>query len=99
MDVNDHAYTGRLPRRLAEPDLFMTEQFLATNGFEAPNSHFLGQRPISGCYCTQGIDCVNVFVSPHAAGAGDHRYWVWTLLHNLFSEKAIPILFALRADV
>jgi hypothetical protein len=54
----------------------MTEQFLSTNGFEAPNSHYKGHRPITGCFCTQGIDCLNVFVSPPRAGAGDHRYWV-----------------------
>jgi hypothetical protein len=76
MDVNDHAYKGRIPRRLGERDLMMTERFMAANGFEAPNSYYRGLRPITGCYCTQGIDCVNVFVSPPRAGAGDHRYWI-----------------------
>jgi hypothetical protein len=76
MDVNDNAYTGILPRRLTQPDLRMTEQFLVANGFEAPESYFRGSRPITGCYCTQGIDCINIFVSPHRAGAGDHRYWI-----------------------
>jgi hypothetical protein len=54
----------------------MTEQFMAANGFEAPNSYYRGSRPTTGCYCTQSIDCVNVFVSPPHAGAGDHRYWI-----------------------
>lgn len=76
MDVNDHAYKGRLPLRLAERDLMMTEQFQAANGFEAPNSYYRGSRPITGCFCTQGIDCINIYVSPHRAGAGDHRYWI-----------------------
>lgn len=76
IDVNDHAYTGRFPRRLGQSDLMMTEQFLAANGFEAPNSHYTGKRPLTGCFCTQGIDCLNVFVSPPRAGAGDHRYWI-----------------------
>jgi hypothetical protein len=76
MDVNDHAYKGCIPRRLGERDLMMTERFMAANGFEAPNSYYRRSRPITGCYCTQGIDCVNVFVSPPRAGAGDHRYWI-----------------------
>lgn len=76
MDVNDNAYTGRLPRRLAERDLMMTEQFLEANGFQAPNSYYRGSRPITGCFCTQGVDCLNVFVSPQRSGAGDHRYWI-----------------------
>eukprot|EP00956_Cyclotella_meneghiniana_P039722 scaffold177943_cov84-Cyclotella_meneghiniana.AAC.1 len=76
MDVNDHVYRGRLPWRFAERDLMMTERFLATNGFEAPNSYYRGSKPITGCFCTQGIDCVNVYASPHRAGAGDHRYWI-----------------------
>eukprot|EP00956_Cyclotella_meneghiniana_P034366 scaffold104037_cov45-Cyclotella_meneghiniana.AAC.3 len=76
MDVNDHVYKGRLPQRLGNRDLMMTERFLTTNGFEAPNSYYRGTRPITGCFCTQGIDCVNVYASPHRAGAGDHRYWI-----------------------
>jgi hypothetical protein len=76
IDINDHAYTGRFPCRLGQQDLMMTEQFLATNGYEAPNSHYTGHRPLTGCFCTQGIDCINVFVSPPRAGAGDHRYWI-----------------------
>ena len=74
MDVNDNAYTGLLPRRLTHSDLRMTEQFLAANGFEAPESYYRGKQPITGCFCTQGIDCINIFASPHQAGAGDHRY-------------------------
>eukprot|EP00956_Cyclotella_meneghiniana_P026608 scaffold57937_cov48-Cyclotella_meneghiniana.AAC.2 len=76
MDVNDHVYKGRLPKRFGERDLMMTERFLTANGFEAPNSYYRGSRPITGCFCTQGIDCVNVYASPHRAGAGDHRYWI-----------------------
>jgi hypothetical protein len=76
MDVNDHAYNGRIPRRLGEHDLMMTERFAVANGFEAPNTYYRGSRPITGCYCTQGIDCINVFVSPPCAGAGGHRYWI-----------------------
>ena len=56
MDVNDHAYKGHLPLCLAERDLMMTEQFKAANGFEARNSYYRGSRPITGCFCTQGID-------------------------------------------
>ena len=76
MDVNDNAYTGLLPRRLGDRDLYMTERFRDANGFEAPASYYRGRRPITGCFCTQGIDCINVFASPHRAGAGDHRYWI-----------------------
>jgi hypothetical protein len=76
MDVNDHVYKGCLPRRLAQHDLMMTQQFLGANGFDAPNSHYTGSCPITGYFCMQGIDCLNIYVSPHRAGAGDHRYWI-----------------------
>jgi hypothetical protein len=68
--------TGQFPLRLAEHDLMMMEQFLASNGFQAPNSHFHVSRTITGCFCTQGFDCFNIFVSPLGAGAGNHRYWI-----------------------
>ena len=76
MDVNDHVYKGRLPQRFGVSDLMMTERFLSSNGFEAPNSYYRGSRPITACFCTQGIDCTNIYASPHRAGAGDHRYWI-----------------------
>jgi hypothetical protein len=54
----------------------MTECFKSANGRESPASWFRGQKPITGCFITQGIDCVNAYVSSHQAGAGDHRYWI-----------------------
>eukprot|EP00956_Cyclotella_meneghiniana_P020314 scaffold35605_cov41-Cyclotella_meneghiniana.AAC.9 len=53
MDVDDHVYKGRLPKRFGERDLMMTERFLTANGFEAPNSYYHGSRPITGCFCTR----------------------------------------------
>ena len=76
LDANEHAVTGELPRRLAEPDLLMAEQFSATNGYDGPPSYFRGSRPIDGCYCTSAVDCMNVLLSPTQSGAGDHRFWI-----------------------
>lgn len=42
----------------------------------APASHFRGSKPITGCFVTAGINCLNRYVSPHQAGPGDHRYWI-----------------------
>ena len=76
MDVNEHAVSGVLPRRLAESDLLMHEQFYVTNGREGPPSWFRGSKPIDGCYCTPGVDCMNIYQSPSKSGSGDHRYWI-----------------------
>lgn len=76
VDANEHANTGHLPSRLAEGDLKMNEQFMEVHGCSGPASHFRGRKPLDGCYCTPGVDCQNVWVSPHQAGPGDHRYWI-----------------------
>ena len=75
-DVNGNVYTGNFATRLMAGDLIMTEQFAAANGYQAPASHFRGRTPITGCFATQGIDCLAAYNSPHQKGAGDHRYWI-----------------------
>ena len=76
VDTNEHANKGHLATRLSGPDLMMREQFLSLHGRSGPASYFRGSKPLDGCYCTPGVDCLNVLVSPHQAGAGDHRYWI-----------------------
>jgi hypothetical protein len=74
MDLNECAYTGELALSLT--DLGMQECFQQVNHQQAPPSHFRGSKPITGCFITAGIDCLNCYVSPHQAGPGDHRYWM-----------------------
>lgn len=75
-DLNECVYNGSVAKRLAEDDILMGEAFKSVNGHDAPASHYRGQLPITGCFITPGVDCLNVYVSPHRAGAGDHRYWI-----------------------
>jgi hypothetical protein len=75
-DFNEHVYEGSIAAALDSPELMMTECFQSANGCYAPASHYRGKRPITGCFCTQGIDCINVWVSATRQGVGDHRFWV-----------------------
>jgi hypothetical protein len=93
MDLNEHAYSGDLALRLLQDYLLMTECFKSANGRESPASHYRGKKPITGCYSTQGIDCVNVYVSLHQAGAGDHRYWILDFCAKSFLGWDILIWF------
>lgn len=76
MDLNECAYTGELALTLTGNDLGLEECFQQVNHHRAPPSHFRGSRPITGCFISAGIDCLNCYVSPHQAGPGDHRYWI-----------------------
>lgn len=76
MDLNECAYTGELALALTGEDLGMQECFQQVNHHRAPPSHFRGSKPITGCFITAGIDCLNCYVSPHQTGPGDHRYWM-----------------------
>jgi hypothetical protein len=55
----------------------MEEQTLCLTGKEAPHSHCTGKVAIVGMYATLGIICMNSYLSPHGAGAGNH----WFQLH------------------
>jgi hypothetical protein len=61
-----------LALRLGEDDLKMEGCFQQVNHFQAPASHFRGSKPITGCFITADVDCLNCYVSPHQAGPGDH---------------------------
>jgi hypothetical protein len=76
MDLNECAYTGELTLSLTSNEIGMKECFQQVNHHQTPPSHFRGSKPITGCYITAGIDCLNCYVSPHQAGPGDHRYWM-----------------------
>jgi hypothetical protein len=91
-DFNEHVYEGEFAKRLGEDDLLMTEAFKSANGFDTPASYFRGSTPITGCYTTQGIDVVNVYVSAHQAGAGDHRYWIIDLCSRSVFGASYPHL-------
>lgn len=70
----------------------MTEAFQSANGRPTPASHFRGSTPITGCFCTQGIDVINVMVSPHKSGAGDHRFWIVDLCARSLLGASYPML-------
>ena len=91
-DLNENVYTGSFAESLADTDLLMTECFQSANGREAPASHFRGSTPITGCFCTQGIDVINVMVSPHKSGAGDHRFWIVDLCARSVLGASYPLL-------
>jgi hypothetical protein len=89
-DLNENVYTGEMAQRLGQDDLLMTEAFRTANGFETPSSYFRGSNPITGCFTTQGIEVVNVYVSSHQAGAGDHRYWIIDLTSKSVFGASYP---------
>jgi hypothetical protein len=76
IDLNECAYTGELALSLTSDEVGMQECFQQVNHQQAPPSHFRGSKPITGCFITAGIDCLNCYMSPHQAGPGDHRYWI-----------------------
>ena len=75
-DMNENIYTGSLGRRLWLDGLLMEEQTLRSTGREAPHSHQSGQVAIVGTFATPGIVCTNLYLSPHGAGIGDHRFQI-----------------------
>ena len=91
-DFNENVYNGEMAERLGQDDLLMTEAFRTSNGFETPASYFRGSSPLTGCFTTQGIDVVNVYVSAHQAGAGDHRYWIIDLSSQSVLGTSYPHL-------
>jgi hypothetical protein len=78
-DANENIYTDRLAEVLTSDDINMTEQFQAVTGEQAPASHNTGKRPITGLFTTAGIKVTNIYMSPHGAGLGDHRYCVYDI--------------------
>lgn len=96
-DFNENVYEGEISRQLAEDDLLMTEAFKTANGFQTLASYFRGSTPITGCFTTQGIDVVNVYVSAHQAGAGDHRYWIIDLCSKSVLGASYPHLVRPRS--
>ena len=92
MDLNECAYTGELAQRLTGDELQMEECFQQVNHYRAPESHFRGSKPITGCFVTPGIDCLNCYVSPHQAGPGDHRYWIVDFCAKSVLGAGYPLL-------
>jgi len=72
-DFNENVYSGRIAKRLGEPDLNMEEQCLKCTRSPLPPSHISGTTPVCAVYATAGIEVVNVFVLEHHGGVGDHR--------------------------
>jgi hypothetical protein len=75
-DMNENIYTGSLGRRLWLDGLLMEEQTLRSTGREAPHSHQSGKVAIVGTFATPGIVFTNLYLSPHGAGIGDHRFQI-----------------------
>ena len=72
-DFNENVYTDKLARRLAEPDLGMTEQIRRITGEEIPPTHERGKQPLCAIYATSMIEGTAATVLKKGAGLGDHR--------------------------
>ena len=74
-DLNENIYTGKLAKQLSE-ELGLNDVVESSTGTKSPASHFRGKVPITGCFSTPDIVCLNSFVSPHGGGVGDHHFHV-----------------------
>ena len=83
--MNENIYTRSLAWSLRADDLLMEEQTLCSTGREAPHSHQMGQVAILGTFATPGIVCTNLYLPPHGAGIGDHRFQV----HNFDAHSVL----------
>ena len=75
-DFNKNVYTGRIAKRLAQPDLNFNEQCHQCTGVYIPPTFREGTIPIDAVYATAGIECVSAHILPHKGGVGDHRCFI-----------------------
>jgi hypothetical protein len=102
--MNENIYTRSLAWSLRADDLLMEEQTLCSTGREAPHSHQMGQVAIVGTFATPGIVCTNLYLPPHGAGIGDHRFQVHnfdahSVLGTEYPSTVQPLGRALRCKV
>jgi hypothetical protein len=104
VDVNKGVYTSPLAKALQGEGLLMEEQTLWSTGREVPHSHCAGKVAIVGMYATLGIICTNLYLSPHGAGVGHHRFQLHnfdahTVLGTDYPKMVHPNRRALRCGV
>ena len=75
-DFNKNVYTGRIAKRLAQPDLNFNEQCHQCTGVYIPPTFREGTIPINAVYATAGIECISAHILPHKGGVGDHRCFI-----------------------
>ena len=75
-DFNENVYTGMYAKRLAKPDLNMTEQCLKTTKHHLPATFDGGSRPIDAVFATAGVVCVNACLLTKYGGIGDHQSFI-----------------------
>ena len=75
-DINEHIYEERLAKHFAEDDILPKEQVKLCTGHHAPYSHIRGSIPVTATWAIRGIKCLNIFLSRHGDGIGDHWFHV-----------------------
>ncbi len=58
-DFNENVYTGQIAKRLALPDLMLSEQCLQCTRMHVPPTFRQGTVPINAIFASAGIKCVN----------------------------------------
>jgi hypothetical protein len=72
-DFNENVYSGRISKRLSQPDLMFSEQCLQCTGIHIPPTFRDGTTPIDAIFATAGIECANAYILPPREGVGIHR--------------------------
>ena len=89
IDVNDHAYTSRFARALADEEIQMKCLFFNKYRQRVPHSHKEGSIPLMTAYASPGLDCQDMFVFKHEYGLGDHRlYGIDLTMQSVFGCSA-----------
>jgi hypothetical protein len=73
---NENVYSGRISKRLSQPDLMFSKQCLQCTNIHIPPTFRDGTIPINAIFATAGIECVNVYILPHKGGMGNHRCFI-----------------------
>jgi hypothetical protein len=89
-DFNENVYTGKIAKRLALPDLVLSEQCLQCTGMHVPPTFRGSTVPIDVLFATAGIECVNAYILPHKGGVGNHQCFIL----NFMSSSVIGTKFS-----
>jgi hypothetical protein len=96
-DFNENVYTDKLAKRLAEPDIEMTEQVLKASGAKIPPTHERGSRPLCALYATGKVESVTATVLKRYVGLGDHRVLIVDLKLSSITGDRHPRVVSLKA--
>jgi hypothetical protein len=75
-DFNENVYSGHISKRLSQPDLMFSKQYLQCTSIHIPPTFRDGTIPINAIFATASIECVNTYILPHKVGVGNHRCFI-----------------------